>query len=70
MTTNDSASQAPKTNRERLITAATEALGEATIQGLLGLELDDDELIMAVYAELKSSGVPDPGAWLREHEVE
>ena len=59
----------PPTPRERLIVAANAELGEDTVAGLLEQELDYEDLVMAVCAELFSIGFVDPEIWLQEHHI-
>lgn len=51
--------------RQQWLEACAPVLGHDTIYGLLALELDDEDLLMAIYAELNNAGVPDPEDYLR-----
>ena len=54
--------------REHLARAATEILGEEVIASLNELELDDEDFLGAVYAELMSAGI-DADEFLRQEGI-
>lgn len=66
MSERESSPERPESNRERLISAASEALGQDVVEGLVELGLDDEDLTMAVYAELVLAGIEDPEEFFRE----
>jgi hypothetical protein len=58
-----------KLRRVQLIAVARDALGGEVVEGLLSLELDDDDLRMAVNAELIAAGVKDPESYLQDRGI-
>lgn len=56
-------------NREAMIEACRVVLGLEVVDGLLSLELDEEDLFMALYSELENNGVKDPEAFLRAADI-
>jgi hypothetical protein len=57
-----------RANRERLIDAATETLGEEVVRGLISLDLGNQDLEWAIFAELVNAGFDEPEKFMPELE--
>ncbi|HUD10799.1 MAG TPA: hypothetical protein VMS08_00190 [Candidatus Saccharimonadia bacterium] len=57
--------QPERPTSQQVAEACSEVLDEGTLDGLRALGLDDEDFLMAVYAELVSAGIDDPEEYLR-----
>jgi hypothetical protein len=62
------AAQAGPTTQQ-IIEACSQVLSGEALAGLVSLDLDDEDFLMAVYGELASAGVEDPGDYLRSRGI-
>lgn len=56
-------------NREAMIEACRKVLGPEVVDGLLSLELDDEDLFMALFGELENHGIQNPHAFLKAADI-